>query len=176
MDRLAAALGMLGLAVALGALAVGELVVAPGLAELDAFVDANLAKTLTAPLHLRCAMLVLIGTLAIAAAAPRWIHSRVGTTMALCAVGCAAAYRLAVLPKAYATWAMADLVAGRPPEKIEQAQELANNASWLAAAAVALLLGILVLAVRGQVSAAPAPETPKAPAPTKDGSPAPAPA
>ena len=176
MDRLAAALGMLGLAVALGALAVGELVVAPGLAELDAFIDANLAKTLTAPLHLRCAMLVFIGTLAVAAATPRWVRSRVGTTMALCAVGCTAAYRLAVLPKAYATWALADLVAGRPPDKIVQAQELANNASWLAAAAVALLLGIMVLAVRGHVAAVPKAKTPKQPAPAKEGTPAAAPA
>lgn len=175
MDRLAAAVGMLGLAVALGALAVGELVVAPGLAELDAYIDANLAKTLTAPLHLQCAMLVLLGTLAVAAATPRWIGSRIGTTIALCAVGCAAAYRLAVLPKAYATWAMADLVAGRPPEKIAQAQELANNATWLAAAAVALLAGIIVLAARGRVAPAVDESPTPVPSPATDAS-APAPA
>jgi hypothetical protein len=146
MDRLATGLGMLGVGVALGALVAGELVVSTGLAAQTSYIDANLAKTLTAPLHLRCAQIVLVACIALAMATPRWIASRVATAMALSAVGLAALHRLVVLPKLYATWAQADLVAGRPPAKIAEAQALAEQGTWLALATGVALVGVVVLA------------------------------
>jgi hypothetical protein len=146
MERVATALGMLGLAAAIGGLTVGELVVAEGLTAQASLIDANLAKTLAAPLHLRCAEIALVGCILLALATPRWIASRFATTLALVAVGCAGLARLVILPRLYGAWAQVDLVARRPAERIAAATELADHATLVAATMAGLLVMLVGLA------------------------------
>jgi hypothetical protein len=173
MDRVAMSIGLLAAAAALGALAVAELVVAPGLASATGYIDANLAKTLTAPMHQRCAQIVFVACIVLALCTPRMIVSRVGTTAALCAVGCVALYRFVMLPRLYEAWSRVDLVAGKPEARIADAQGLADQTLMLAGALAALLVTIVVLAAwsrplaRKAAPAKPAPEPATAtPAPT----------
>lgn len=146
MDRVALCIGLLAVAAALGALAVGELVVAPGLESATHYIDANLAKTLTAPMHQQCAQVVFVSCIVLALCAPRMIVSRAGTTAALCALGCVALYRFVMLPRLYEAWSRADLVAGRPATRIADAEHLADQTLMLAGALASLLVTIVVLA------------------------------
>lgn len=167
MDRLAACLGLLAAAAALGALAVGELVLVPGLGAATGYVDANLAKSLTAPLHLRCAEIVLVASVVTALASGRMATSRAATTAALGAVGCAALYRMVLVPRLYAAWARADLVAGRPVARIADAEQLAGHTVLLAASIGALVAAVVVLTAWSR-----APRATKAPARAADPLPA----
>jgi hypothetical protein len=74
--------------------------------------------------------------------APRWLTSKLATTAALVSVGIAAANRMLVLPAAYAAWSKADLIAGRPVDRILEAQRLMAQSTWLAASMVGLLAGL----------------------------------
>lgn len=143
MDRVALSIGLLAVASALGALVAAELVVAPGLGAATGYIDANLAKTLTAPMHLRCAQIAFVACVVLALCAPRMIASRAGTTAALCAVGCVSLYRFVMLPRLYEAFARADLVAGRPEARIADAAHLADQTLMLAGALGALLVTIV---------------------------------
>ena len=144
MGRVACSLGILALAAAIGAMAVGELIVVPGLRGASDLVGPNLARSMTAPLHLRCAEIVFGAAIVLALAVPRWLGSRVATTVALLVIGCAAVERFVILPELYEAWSRVDLVAMRPVERVADAQALADRARWLDyahAALLALLVG-----------------------------------
>mgnify|MGYP007032564521 FL=1 len=157
--RPTAFIGTLALATALGGVLLAELVVVPGL-ELQAhLIDANLAKALTGPLHLRQAEVVLASVLVLAAVVPRWLTSTVATTAALLSVALAAGLRLALLPSVYTAWSRVDRVAGRPVERIVEAERLSDLAGWLSLATLLVLGGIAWIATgtatRSKVSAKP---------------------
>jgi hypothetical protein len=159
--RPAAYLGRSALATAMGAVLVGELVVVPGLANQAHLVDANLATALTGPLHLRIADIVLAATVVLAAIAPRWLGSRLATAAALLTVATAAVYRL-VLPAAYGAWSRVDRVAGRPVDRLLEAERLTDQAHWMALSLLLLLLGLTWLATAqpsAQPSSQPLPST-----------------
>ena len=111
MQRAAACIGILALAVALGALVVGQLVVLPGLEGQNALVDANLLTRLVMPVHLRCMELALVGSVLLLGVAPYWLRSRLITTLALVAVTGTGALRMIMLPAVYEAWSRVDRVA-----------------------------------------------------------------
>ncbi|MBL4687964.1 MAG: hypothetical protein JKY37_25460 [Nannocystaceae bacterium] len=148
MERLAAFVGVLGLLAAAGALVVGDLILVPGLSAQHLLLDANLATSVTEPVHLRCAEVALVGTIVLALAVPRWLGSRFATAAALLAVGCAGLSRAVLLPKIYTAWGHVDLVAGRPLAQLGQAKELAEQGQALHA-----VLGVFLLLVVGFVAA-----------------------
>lgn len=165
--RASAFFGLVAVTTAMGALAMGELVLLPGLEAQTALIDANLAKALAAPLHFRLSEVVLGSALLMAAVVPRVLRSTLATTLCLLFLGGAAAHRFLLLPALYAAWARADLVAGRPVERVLAAERLANHEQWVAAALVLSCLGILAMAAHASreraVANAPAPEPDKAP-------------
>lgn len=122
--RFASFLGLVALAVAMGALVVGRAVVLPELGSHPELLDANFAKAVSAPIHLRLAEIVLGAHLLLAAFARPWVGSRWATTVALVLVGASAVHRFALLPTLYDAWARADLVAGRPVAHILEGQRL----------------------------------------------------
>jgi hypothetical protein len=140
--RLAAFIGTLALATALGAVLLCELVVVPGLATQTHLVDANLATALTGPLHLRMGEIVLAAALVLAAVVPRWLGSRRASALTLLTLFVAAVQRVFVVPAVYAAWSRVDRVAGRPVERLLEAQRLTDQAHWVAAAMLLLLTGL----------------------------------
>jgi len=142
MDRVAGFLGVLGLAAAAGGLAIGDLVIVPGLMGESMLIDANQATSLVGPLHLRCTEITLAGTIVAALALPRWLGSRFATSITLLAIACAAISRLLVLPRMYDAWGKVDLVAARPIARLHEAEELARQLIWLDASLAILLLGV----------------------------------
>lgn len=146
--RPAAFFGTLAVAAALGAQTLSELVVVPGIEAQTHLMDANLAMALAGPIHLRLAEVVLAAALVLAAVVPGWLGSRVASTMTLLAVAAAAANRMLLLPAAYAAWSRADRVAGRPVDRILEAEGLAEQSHWLSATIAALLIAIVWTATR----------------------------
>lgn len=145
-QRAAACIGILALAVALGALVVGQLVVLPGLEGQHALVDANLLTRLVAPLHLRCMEIALVGSVLLLGVAPYWLRSRLITTLALVAVTGTGALRMIMLPAAYEAWARVDRVAQAPHDRLVRAEGLTEEAWWLG------LGSMTVLALMGVVA------------------------
>lgn len=146
MGRVACCLGILALAAAIGAMAVGELVVVPGLQGASDLIGPNLARSVTAPLHLRCAEIVFGAAVVLALAVPRWLGSRVATTVALLVIGCAAIERFVILPELYEAWSRVDLVAMRPAPRVADAQALAERARWLDLGHATLLMILVGIA------------------------------
>jgi hypothetical protein len=144
--RPAAFIGTLALATALGGVLLAEMVVVPGLELETHLVDANLAKAIAGPLHLRSLEVVLAAVIVLAAVVPRWLASRLATTAAVVSVAIAATLRMFLLPAAYAAWSRVDRVAGRPVERILEAERCSELASWAAAALVLVLLAVAWLA------------------------------
>jgi hypothetical protein len=140
-----AALAILALSAALGALVVGELIVVPVLAATD-LLDANLAKAVSAPVHLRTAEIGVVAGVAVAVTVPAWLRSRFATTIALLLLLGATARRVVLLPALYAAWARVDLVAGRPEARLVEARELARWSEALTFSSI-LLLGVLITLV-----------------------------
>jgi hypothetical protein len=146
----AALFGLVALAVAMGALVFGRLIMLPGLGQHPELIDANFAKTLAEPLHLRLAEVVLAAHLVVAALARPWLGTRWGTTLGLLLVGGSAAQRFIILPALYSAWSHADLVAGRPVDYILQAQTY-DFIELLVVAGMGLLqLGLIGIHVFGE--------------------------
>lgn len=122
--RPSACLGLLVCATAIAALGLGRWVVLPILARAHALVDANLAKALAQPIHMRLAEIALAAALAAFVLLPRWTRSRAAAGIAMCTVAATAAWRAVLLPALYAAWSRADLVAGRPVERLREAERL----------------------------------------------------
>lgn len=146
MQRAAACIGILALAAALGAMAVGQLVVLPGLQSHGGLVDANLLTRVTAPIHLRCTEIALVGSVVLVGVASHWLRSRLGATLALLAVACTGALRLALLPSLYEAWARVDRVALLPHDRLVHAQGIADEAYWLGLGSMMMLVLIGVVA------------------------------
>jgi len=138
--RAAASLGTIALAAALGALAIGQLVVIPGLEANGALVDANLLTRLAAPLHLRCMEIALVGSVVLLGIAPYWLRSRLATTLALLAAAGTGALRVVLLPSVYEAWSRVDRVAQGPYDRLVRAEGLAEEAYWLGLGTIAVLL------------------------------------
>lgn len=135
----AALIGTLAAALLIGAIAVGQFIALPALAA-SPLLDANLAKAVAGPLALRFADVIFAASAVLALAAPKWIASRAGTTLALVLTGAALANRLLLVPHLGRLWTRVDLVAGRPADLLAEAQRWADHQQWL-------LVGMLVLAV-----------------------------
>lgn len=154
MDRIAAFVGILGLCAAAGALAVGELVVLPGLTDPHPLLDPNLAVSVAGPLHVRCAEITLAGSVVAAAGLLRGA-SRFAGPAALVAVGLAAFVRLSALPNLYGAWAKVDLVAARPLARVADAEALVQQAHWLQLGLASVLVAIIgAIAIRGRLTPA----------------------
>lgn len=134
--------------VALGALLVGRGLILPAFDGHSALIDANLAKALAGPIHLRIVEVVLAANVILACLAERWLGVRWGKTLALVGVGAAAVQRFFLLPKLYETWARADLVAGRPVDRLDLANQLHTQDFLLAVTSALLLLAMLFVASR----------------------------
>lgn len=148
--RPAALIGAAAAALLLGSIVVGHFVALPAIAG-SSLLDANLAKAVSAPIAVQLADLLVAASAALALAAPRWIASRAGTTLALVLLGTALAHRLLLVPHLGRLWARVDLVAGRPADLLAEAQRWAGHQQWLLAAMVALALVLLGLASRRSV-------------------------
>lgn len=152
-------LGLLACAAALGAQLVGRGVVLPELAAQSNLIDANLVATLSEPLHLRIAEVVLAAHLLVAASASRWLDARWATSAALVLVGLSGLQRFVVLPAMYGAWSMADLVAARPIEHVLMGERMQWQDNILVGVMTLLQLSLLVAAARmmGAVKADAAP-------------------
>lgn len=148
--RPAALIGAAAAALLLGAIVVGHFVALPAIAG-SPLLDANLAKAVSGPLAGRLADLMFAASAVVALAAPRWIASRAGTTLALVLVGAALAHRLLLVPHLARLWSRVDLVAGRPADLLAEAQRWSDHQQWLLAGMVALVVALLGLATRRQV-------------------------
>lgn len=147
--RFATFLGLVAVAIALGTLVVGRAVVVPALATHTELLDANLAKAIAGPVHLRLAEVVLAAHLVLAAFAQRLVGARWGTTVGLVLVTASAVHRFLLLPTLYEAWARADLVAGRPVARIVEAQQLELQEVVLVGTMAVLQLGVcLAVALR----------------------------
>lgn len=122
--RPSACLGLLAVATAIAALAIGRFVVVPMLAHDHALVDANLARALCHPLHLRVAEIALGAAIVVFALVPRWTASRLVATLAMIVVVATVAWRALLLPALYAAFARVDLVAGRPIDRVQEVARL----------------------------------------------------
>lgn len=123
MRSLAALLGTLALALALGSLVVGHFVLIPTLGGND-LIDANLARSLAEPLALRCANVVLMACAALAVVVRPWLRHALALSLGLIALAIAGLDRVALLPRMQAAWSRVDLVAGRPVDRVVEAQQL----------------------------------------------------
>lgn len=146
--RLAAFFGLLAITAALGALVVGRAVLVPEMAAPSHLIDANLAKSLAAPLHMRLAEIVFAAHLVLAAVAGRWLAAKWGTTLALVLVIASALHRFLLLPALYGAWAKADLIAARPVEHILSANRYELQELVVVGVMVVLQVSILVAATR----------------------------
>ncbi|MCH9684265.1 MAG: hypothetical protein K0V04_22720 [Deltaproteobacteria bacterium] len=146
MQRAAASIGIAALAAAFGALAVAQLVVLPGLQAQPGLVDPNLLTRLVAPVHLRCVEIALVGSIVLVGVAPRWLGSRLATTLALLAVTGTGLLRMVTLPAVYEAWARVDRVALAPRDRLVHAETLAHQAEWIGIGSMAMVLMLIVLA------------------------------
>ncbi len=141
-------LGLLACAAALGAQLVGRGVVLPELAAQSNLIDANLVATLSEPLHLRLAEVVLAAHLLVAASASRWLDARWTTSVGLVLVGLSGLQRFVILPAMYGAWSMADLVASRPIEHVLMGERMQWQDNILVGVMTLLQLSLLVAAAR----------------------------
>lgn len=145
--RPTALIGIVALGLALGSIVLGHVILVPALQGDTSLVDANLARSLSAPLALRSAELALAACVLLAAVAQRWLRHRAGTTLALLAVGLAGVDRLGVLPRVHEAWGRVDLVAMRPQIRVVAAEQLS-----LVHEATLLALTITLVALAGLAS------------------------
>lgn len=124
MRSLAALLGTLALALALGSLVVGHFVLIPALAGDTSLIDANLARSLAEPLALECASVLLGACLVLACVVRPWLEQTLALSLGLIALALAGLDRVALLPRMQAAWSRVDLVAGRPLERVVEAERL----------------------------------------------------
>lgn len=148
--RPAALFGAAAAALLLGSVVVGYFVALPVIAG-SPLLDANLAKAVSAPIAVQLADVLVAAAAGVALAAPRWIASRAGTTLALVLLGTALAHRLLLVPHLGRLWARVDLVAGRPADLLAEAGRWAGHQQWLLAGMVAVVLVLLGLASRRPV-------------------------
>ena len=146
--RLAACLGLLAFATFFGALVIGHGVVLPGLSG-SPLIDANLGNALAAPLGLRLAEILVGAGVVLVMTVPRWISSRMATTLALLLTGAALAHRLLLLPHLGRLWARVDIIAGRPVDTLAEAQRWTQHQQWLLLAMGLLLVVLAAVATRG---------------------------
>ncbi len=145
MRSLAALLGTLALALALGSLVVGHFVLIPALGS-NALIDANLARSLAEPLALRCASVVMVACAALALLVRPWLRHTLALSLGLIAVAIAGLDRVALLPRMQAAWSRVDLVAGRPVDRVVEAQQLQQLHEGALALLALVLVGMLVVA------------------------------
>ncbi len=145
--RAVAAIGYLAVSMALGCLVVGFGVVLPAIEGGTELVDANLANAIAQGIALRLGLVLIAACAVVAIATPRWTHSRGATTLALVAVGLAGLDRLVLIPHLNRAWARADLVAGRPLDRIQEAVELTQ---WHHGVLVGLGLALIAVALIAQ--------------------------
>ncbi len=155
-------LGLLACAAAMGAQLVGRVVLLPELGAQSNLIDANLVVSLSEPLHLRLAEVVLASHLLIAASAGRWLEARWATSVALVLVGLSGLQRFVILPAMYGAWSMADLVASRPIEHVLTGDRMQWQDNMLVAVMTLLQLALLVAAARMMRTVTTAPEAPAA--------------
>jgi hypothetical protein len=172
--RPAACLGLVVVATALAALVLGRFVVVPMLAHSHLLVDANLARALAEPLHLRLAEIGLGATLVTFVVVPRWTRSKVAAALAMVLVVGTALWRALLVPALYAAYARVDLVAGRPVDRLQELERL-EDLEGAIVSAMALLLGALAFAALRHDGIAQSADTPAADTPTPDAPDAPAP-
>jgi hypothetical protein len=149
--RTAAALTIGALALGLGAVVVGHAVAVPTLSASE-LVDANLARALVAPLRLRVADVLLASTVVLALTAHRWLADRLVGVAAALVVVLAAADRVFVLPRLARAGGRVDFVARRPHDQLELVETLTVGHAVLVAAVGAVLVFVLVAAVRRTAS------------------------
>ena len=155
MRSLPALLGTLALALALGSLVVGHLLLIPALAGNTDLIDANLARTLAEPLALECATLIGFACVALAGLAKPWLKHTLGLSVSLVAVAIAALDRLALLPRMQAAWSRVDLVAGRPVERVREAEQLQQTHEIALILLLVALVSLVVLATWQRAKPAP---------------------
>lgn len=141
--RPAACLGLLVTAIAIASVGIGRFVVLPMMVRAHALVDANLARSLAQPIHLRLAEITLAATLVVFVVLPRWTKSRLAAALAMLLVIATAAWRAVLLPALYGAWAKVDLVAGRPIDHLQAARTLDG---YEQAANLAIILTLVALA------------------------------
>ncbi|MFV8750556.1 hypothetical protein ACNOYE_08380 [Nannocystaceae bacterium ST9] len=154
MRSLPALFGTLALALALGSLVVGHLLLIPALAGDTSLIDANLARTLAEPLAMKCATLLLIACALLAIVVKPWLKHTLGLSVSLVAVAIAALDRLVLLPRLQAAWARVDLVAGRPVERVSEAQELQQTHEIALILVLVGLVGLAMLATLKRANSA----------------------
>lgn len=143
----------------MGAQLVGRVVVLPELAAQSNLIDANLIVSLSEPLHLRLAEVVLAAHLLIAASAGRWLEARWATSVALVLVGLSGLQRFVILPAMYGAWSMADLVAARPIEHVLTGDRMQWQDNMIVGVMTLLQLSLLVAAARMMRGVKTAPKT-----------------
>jgi hypothetical protein len=141
--RPAACLGLLVTAIGIASVGIGRFVVLPMMVRAHALVDANLARSLAQPIHLRLAEITLAATLVVFVVLPRWTKSRLAAALAMLLVMATAAWRAVLLPALYGAWAKVDLVAGRPLDQLQAARTLDG---YEQAANLAIMLTLIALA------------------------------
>ncbi len=158
--RPAACLGLVVVATALAALVLGRFVVVPMLAHGHTLVDANLARSLAEPLHLRLAEIGLGATLGAFVLVPRWTRSRLAAALAMVLVIGMALWRALLVPALYAAYARVDLVAGRPLDRLHEVQRLDDLESAAVSAMALLFVALAWAALRVDGLASTPSETP----------------
>ncbi len=165
--RPSAALGLSVSATAIAAIGLARYVVLPILERADALVDANLAKALAQPIHFRLAEIVLAAALVAFVLLPRWTRSRLAGGLAMVTVAAAAAWRALLLPALYTAWSHADLVAGRPLDRLQAAQHLDDYEQAMGLGLMGLFAMTMWIGLRGAEALATDDSTVTATAPTQ---------
>jgi hypothetical protein len=166
--RPAACLGLVVVATALATLVLGRFVVVPMLAHGHTLVDANLARSLAEPLHLRLAEIGLGAALLAFVLVPRWTRSRVAAALAMVLVIGMALWRALLVPALYAAYARVDLVAGRPLDRIQEVDRLDDLESAAVSAMALLFVALAWAALRVDGIVEPAVASTPASEPTLD--------
>lgn len=132
-------------------------------------VDANLARSLAEPLHLRLAEIGLGATLAAFVLVPRWTRSRVAAALAMVLVVSMALWRALLVPALYAAYARVDLVAGRPLDRLQEVERLDDLESAAVSAMALLFVALAWAALRVDGLVAESIEAPPVPEPAPSG-------
>lgn len=141
------------IALAFGGLVVSALVL-PGLTDASTLVDANLARTLAAPLELRASGVVALSCLGVVGVVASWLSTRWAQALAVTTAVIAIADRMVVLPRLHKAWTLVDLVAMRPLDRVEEAGRLVALHHGLGVLVGAGLVGLLWISTRALTSAA----------------------
>lgn len=140
------------IALAFGGLVVSALVI-PGLTDASTLVDANLARTLAAPLELRASGIVALSCLGVVGVVASWLSTRWAQALAVLTAIVAIADRMVVLPRLHKAWTLVDLVAMRPLDRVEEAGRLVALHHGLGLLVGAGLVGLLWISTRALTTA-----------------------